>query len=103
MSKMRIQLMTAAALITATSIAGGTTAWASTAARPHTHAVANVRPDTLEGYGLGTGPTAAAAEQAAVQELRADYRGCGPYGLDYDKPGDGGWIARVTATCETYN
>ncbi|HEX4059791.1 MAG TPA: hypothetical protein VHY58_02120 [Streptosporangiaceae bacterium] len=102
MSRIRVQLLTAAALIAATSLAGGTTAWASAAARPHTQAHATVRPDTVQGYGIGTGATAAAAQKAALDELRGNYRGCGPYTLVYDTGGSGGWMAEVTATCAYY-
>lgn len=66
-------------------------------------ASAAVRPATVAGYGLGTGATAALAEQAAVQDLHDNYNGCGPWGLDYDKQVGTVWEARVTATCAHTN
>jgi hypothetical protein len=84
---MRIQLLAAATLIAATSLAGGTGAWASTAAGPHIQARVNVRPDTMVGYGFGTGPTAQAARKAALEDLDGDWRGCQPAILEgYSKP-----------------
>ncbi len=66
-------------------------------------ASATVRPATIAGYGLGTGTTAALAQRDAVRDLHSNYNGCGPWSLDYDKPGGVGWEARVTATCDHAN
>jgi len=46
---------------------------ASAAARPYVQA--HARPDTVAGYGYGTGATALAAEHAADVALRGDYLG----------------------------
>lgn len=101
MSRMRIQLLAGAILVAATSLAGGTGAWASTAAGPHTQARVNVRPDTVVGYGFGTGPTAQAARKAALEDLDGDWRGCQPAILVYDVEGtDGEWSAELEANCQ---
>lgn len=81
--KILITVLAATALIATASIAGGATAWAS-----------------VPGYGLGSGPTAAAAEKAARMDLAGNYRGCTNIGLLYDKMSGSGWIAEVTATCQ---
>jgi hypothetical protein len=111
MSRIRIRSLTVAtALIAATSLAGGTAAWASAAVRPHVQGGVTIRTNTVErygiqgygiqGYGIGFGSTPAAAEAAAVQDLRGNYRGCEPWGLNYDKPSGNGWLAEVSAICQ---
>jgi hypothetical protein len=83
MSRLRIQLLAATALVAAVSFAGGTAALAS-----------------IGGEGFGTGPTALAAEHAAWLDLHGNYSGCTPPFLAYDTQNpDGTWSAEVTAVC----
>jgi hypothetical protein len=106
MSKIRIQLLAAAAAIAATTLTGGTTAWASTAAGPHIQAQGTIRPNTtIEGKGFGTGATAAKAQHAAQVDLISNYGGCQlPVTVVYDtEDAPGAWSAEVTATCAHTN
>lgn len=98
MSRLRIQLMAAAALAAA-ALAGGTAAPAWAAARPHVTAQIQARPDAFAAEDYGTGPTAAAAEHAAIVALHGDYSGCNTPVLVYDTLVNGTWFAEVAAAC----
>jgi len=104
MSRLRIQLLAATALIAAASFAGGTAASASAAARPHVQPQVQARAGDFPGVGDGTGATALAAKQDAIKVLHGDYSGCDTPFLKYDTQNpDGTWSAEVTATCEYAN
>src|ERR1700735_4512750 len=99
MSRLRIQLLAATALIAAASFAGGTAA--SAAPRPHVQPQVQARAGDFPGVGDGTGATALAAKQDAIKVLHGDYSGCDTPFLKYDTQNpDGTWSAEVTATCE---
>jgi len=81
-SKKLIQVLTAATLITAASIAGAATASAN-----------------IIGRGFGSGTTAAAAETAAKQDLESNYSGCHlPLAVYVDGSGTH-WTAEADSSC----
>jgi hypothetical protein len=104
MSRIRIHVLAAAAVIAATSVTGGATAWASAAAGPSAQAHVTIRPDTVIGRGYGDGSTAAIAKNHADEDLVGNFYGCVyPYGLVYDtQHPDGTWSAEVEASCAGY-
>jgi|ERR1700722_7004820 len=104
MSRLRVQLLAATALIAAASFTGGATAVASPAARPHFPAHVIARPRSVGAFDWGQGPTAAAAQRAATKALHGDYFGCGEVYLVSDTDnGDGTWTAEVSSVCEGFN
>lgn len=104
MGRLRIVLMAATALVAAASFAGGTAALASPAARPQIQVHVAARPNTVGAIDAGEGPTAAAAQRNATQQLHDDFFGCGPVSLvsDTQQP-DGTWFAEVSAVCQGSN
>jgi O-glycosyl hydrolase len=99
MSRLRIQLLVATALVATASFAGGTAA--SAAAEQHVQAQVQARPGVVGGFGYGTGATALAAEHAADEALHGDYFGCSTPVLVYDTENpDGTWSAEVSAVCK---
>jgi hypothetical protein len=104
MSRLRIQLLAATALIAAALFTGGAAAMASTAARPHVPAHVLAGPRSIGATDWGDGATAAAAQQAATQALHGDYFGCEEVYLVSDTDnGDGTWTAEVSSVCRGYN
>jgi hypothetical protein len=87
MSRLRIKLLAATTLVAAATFAGGSAAWADVGATE-----------------WGTGPTAAAAESAAIHFLHDDYNGCGQIALLSDtQNSDGTWTAEISAVCRGFN
>lgn len=104
MSRFRIQLMAATALIAAVSFTGGAAAMASTVVQPHAQAHVIAGPRSVGAIDWGDGPTALAAQHAATRALHGDYFGCGEVYLVSDtENGDGTWTAEVSSVCQGFN
>jgi hypothetical protein len=85
-SKVRIPVLTAAALITAASITSGAAAQAA-----------------FEGYGFGTGTSATEAKFAAQRDLIGNFSGCSlPPNVVYDRGSGTTWSAEVSSICQGY-
>jgi hypothetical protein len=95
------RLVTVAAVLSAAASFSGGAALAATPGPANA-----VRPATFIGHDEGSGPTLAAAEQDAINQLYADYYGCiRPAFITSDgQLADGTWWADSEANgCQGYN